>query len=210
MPFLNMKKIPFIFLFFLVNLSNQTLANNTKVAEQLKNRLQEIKTLEIIFEQQVLEQNGRLNSVSSGKLYLSRPNKLRWEYTSPQKQTIIADGTYIWIYDEDLEQASSSFQRLSVRGTPAEILLNPEALEKKYNVEPLGENKIILTPKKTGKYRWLSISFTKNGLLEKFEMENKLEQRIRFNFYNEKRNTPLDKKLFIFEPPEGTDILDDY
>ncbi len=201
-------KVPYLYPILLLCFSTFTHALTKPEDNPLDRFLKTVKTLDVVFEQQVLDLNGNIRSLANGKLYLSRPNKLRWEYKNPEKQTIIADGLYIWIYNEDLEQASSSFQNLAVRGTPAEILLNTKQLYKKYKIRKTGETTLVLIPKKEGKYRWISLQFTENGILSQLEMENKLEQRIRFNFYNEKRNITLDKKLFIFEAGDNVDIFE--
>ena len=205
-----MRLLIFIISLFFSTLIHAEIKKETKLLPALNTFLYQIKTLKVNFEQQVLDRYDlSIKGISRGELYLSRPNKLRWEYQVPEKQTIIADGRFIWVYNEDLDQASSAFQNMAIKGTPADILINPNHLSKHYQVTQAGENKMIFTPKnKKNKYRWISITFLKNGLLGDIDIEDKLDQRIRFRFYNEQRDLKLDPALFVFTPTDGTDIFE--
>src|SRR5688572_25523083 len=44
-------------------------------------------------------------SVSDGKLYISKPGKMRWDYKTPDKKYFISDGTTLWVYEEANKQA---------------------------------------------------------------------------------------------------------
>ena len=44
---------------------------------------------------------------STGSFEFSRPNRFRFVYEKPYAQTIVGDGAKVWIYDPDLNQASS-------------------------------------------------------------------------------------------------------
>ncbi len=41
-----------------------------------------------------------------GKLYMSRPGKMRWDYQTPQELTVIINGLKVYYYDKQLDQAS--------------------------------------------------------------------------------------------------------
>lgn len=41
-----------------------------------------------------------------GKLYMSRPGKMRWDYQAPQELTVIINGLKVYYYDKQLDQAS--------------------------------------------------------------------------------------------------------
>tara|TARA_Y100001934_G_C12323185_1_gene761160 strand:- start:545 stop:1219 length:675 start_codon:yes stop_codon:yes gene_type:complete len=43
-----------------------------------------------------------------GTFYLNKPGKLRFEYDDPIEDYIVADGTFIYFYDSELESASQS------------------------------------------------------------------------------------------------------
>ncbi len=47
---------------------------------------------------------------SSGSFEFQRPGKFKFQYKKPFEQLILADGTSLWIYDADLNQASQRKQ----------------------------------------------------------------------------------------------------
>jgi outer membrane lipoprotein-sorting protein len=61
-------------------------------------------------------------SISHGKFYLSRPSKLRFEYTEPKGNLLIADGDYVIYWDAQQKEASN----LPIGQTPLAFLLRPQ------------------------------------------------------------------------------------
>ncbi len=61
-------------------------------------------------------------SVTHGVFYLSRPSKLRFEYTEPKGNLLIADGDYVIYYDAQQKEASN----LPISQTPLDFLLRPK------------------------------------------------------------------------------------
>lgn len=47
-------------------------------------------------------------TISSGRFYLSRPGKLRFEFAAPNKDLIVANGHQIFFYDAALKEAQSA------------------------------------------------------------------------------------------------------
>ncbi|MEO1041262.1 MAG: outer membrane lipoprotein carrier protein LolA [Pseudomonadota bacterium] len=61
-------------------------------------------------------------SVSTGKLYLARPGRLRFEYDEPNPQLIVATGGLVYVHDAELETTDS----YPVGQTPLRFLLASE------------------------------------------------------------------------------------
>jgi outer membrane lipoprotein-sorting protein len=59
---------------------------------------------------------------SKGRFYLSRPSKLRFEYTEPKGNLLIADGDYVIYWDAQQKEASN----LPIGQTPLAFLLRPQ------------------------------------------------------------------------------------
>ena len=57
--------------------------------------------------------------VSHGVFYLNRPSKLRFEYTEPKGNLLIADGDYVIYWDAQQKEASN----LPISSTPLDFLL---------------------------------------------------------------------------------------
>jgi len=42
--------------------------------------------------------NGKLVRAEAGQAYFQRPGKMRWDYESPEKNTFVVDGKFVWFY----------------------------------------------------------------------------------------------------------------
>ncbi|MFN4087709.1 MAG: LolA family protein [Alphaproteobacteria bacterium] len=78
--------------------------------------LNDVQTMEARFSQ--IDSN---NVHATGKIYLSRPGRLRFEYDPPVPVLIVANGRQLIHYDRDLKTASY----INQRDTPAWFLLSP-------------------------------------------------------------------------------------
>lgn len=106
--------------------------------QQLEAFLEDLTTLQADFEQ-TLQQDDEASYTSSGVFYLKRPGQLRWEYTAPSEQLIVADGDRIWLYDIELEQVSHRSQQAALVGTPAQLLSDQAPIKEHFLVTDLGE-----------------------------------------------------------------------
>jgi len=61
-------------------------------------------------------------TVTHGVFYLSRPSKLRFEYTEPKGNLLIADGDYVIYWDAQQKEQSN----LPISSTPLDFLLRPK------------------------------------------------------------------------------------
>jgi outer membrane lipoprotein-sorting protein len=59
---------------------------------------------------------------TKGVFYLNRPSKLRFEYTEPKGNLLIADGDYVIYWDAQQKEASN----LPIDSTPLSFLLRPK------------------------------------------------------------------------------------
>ncbi|MGB1077799.1 MAG: LolA family protein [Bdellovibrionales bacterium] len=57
----------------------------------------------------------------TGDFYLSRPGRLRFEYDAPLKDYIVADGSFIYFYDGDINEQSNA----PIGQTLADFILRP-------------------------------------------------------------------------------------
>lgn len=81
---------------------------------RISNYLNGITTLEGDFVQ--VGPNGDL---SEGRFYMRRPGRLRFEYRPPNPALVIADGTWVGVYDQKLE----TLDRIPLGQTPLALLL---------------------------------------------------------------------------------------
>lgn len=78
---------------------------------RIEGYLNELVTLQAGFLQ--IASNG---DVATGKLFMSRPGKMRFEYDPPAPILMIADGVFLIYIDKDLEQVTHIWQNSTVVG----------------------------------------------------------------------------------------------
>jgi outer membrane lipoprotein-sorting protein len=89
---------------------------------RISNYLNGVKTLEGTF-----VQIGHDGELSEGLFYLRRPGRIRFEYKPPNPALVIADGTWVGVYDTRL----NTLDRIPLKSTPLSILLKKKVNLKK-------------------------------------------------------------------------------
>ena len=90
--------------------------------DRLRDFVREVQSGQSAFTQTVTSADGVRKKISSGNFEFARPNRFRFSYTKPFEQLIVADGVKVWIYDADLNQASSRRLAQALGSTPAALL----------------------------------------------------------------------------------------
>jgi outer membrane lipoprotein-sorting protein len=65
-------------------------------------------------------QIGPDGELSEGLFYMRRPGRLRFEYEPPNPALVVADGTWVGVYDKRL----NTLDRIPIGSTPLDILLS--------------------------------------------------------------------------------------
>lgn len=178
-------------------------------SDKLATALQGLATMQANFQQTSTDSYGKVLQKSVGSMALQRPGKFRWQTTSPNNQLILADGTYVWVYDTDLQQATRQTQNQTNRAlNPAELLSGSiTSLQQQFDISMPNADKFILKPlDKKAMFKTIELDFQK-GQLQRMRMIDNLGQTSLFNFSQIKVNQTLAPALFQFNPPKGTDII---
>ena len=153
-----------------------------------------------------------MNQTFNGIMKVERPGKFYWETTSPAKQTIVTSGKVVWIYDPDLQQAVRQSLDDQVANTPALLLSgNAQQIMQSYRVTQPDKSKLYYTlyPKqKEGAFQSLTISFGANKAPNLMILQDALGQTTYIKFSNVKVNQAIPASVFNFQPPKGTDVID--
>src|SRR4051812_48940568 len=88
-------------------LATAAAAAHADAVDTLREFVRDVKSGKAAFTQTVTAPDGVKKKNSSGTFEFSRPNRFRFAYAKPVNQLIVADGQKVWIYDADLNQASS-------------------------------------------------------------------------------------------------------
>jgi len=152
---------------------------------------------------------------ASGKAFFKRPDKMRWEYETPDRQTIITNGNTLWIYrPEDNQVMVGKAPSFFEDGKGFSFLSDMESVKKKFYI--LLEKKVeddthvlkLLPREKTFDVSviYLFVS-TKTFEVVKIVTYNSYEDETRIEFKDIRFKQKLDESLFNFNIPEGVEVL---
>lgn len=179
--------------------------------DELTRFIAELDTFEADFEQSLYGTDPEPLESSVGSVRLKRPGRFVWTYTEPETQIIIADGERIWMYDKDLEQVTVNRIDDRIAGSPLELLMNAGDLEESFDLRSLGEAEGIrwveLSPREpSSDFEMVFIGLDDSGLAA-MELRDNFGQATQIRFSNFKSGIELDDSLFVFDAPDGVDIL---
>jgi outer membrane lipoprotein carrier protein len=168
--------------------------------------------LETRFEQTQYDETGKVMQVSLGHFSLARPDRFRWEYTTPYTQTMVSDGRTFWFYDVDLAQVTKRRAAEALQGTPALLLSGGPALTEQFNLKAQGDREglhwVQMQPK-AGNSDFQDVRLgLKDGLPRVMELRDNLGQTTRIRFSDVRLNPGIRPGHFEFRVPQGVEVVD--
>lgn len=158
---------------------------------------------------------------ASGGLLLKKPGKMRWDYEKPEKKLFVADGTTLWMYEPEDEQAF--YQPLSSSQLPAQVsfLFGRGKLSDEFDISYLDNSTLKLgeaadlilklVPKKaTAQYRYLVfVVHPRTFMVKETLLYDQQGGTNHLVFSNVELNpkSGLEDSRFSFTPPPGTKII---
>lgn len=175
--------------------------------------LSNVHSLKADFSQVVLDANLQTVRKSVGTLAIKRPDRFRWDYATPNKEIIVADGKRVWIYDVELQQITVKPLTGTLAASPAVLLAGSNDVEKGFTVKDIGESEglqwVALTPKvKDTDFDSVRMGF-KGSDVSVMELKDALGNLTRITFSHLVINPKIPDKLFQFTPPPGADVIGD-
>ena len=179
--------------------------------EALQNFVRDVKSGSAQVTQTVSSPDGAKKKSSSGSFEFQRPDRFRFEYSKPFEQLIVGDGQKVWIYDPDLQQASSRRMNQALGATPAALLAGNK-LERDFTLKSLAaEGRIdwvqALPRQADSSFQSLNIGF-KGSELAALEIVDGFGQRSRLDFSAVNANPQLPAGRFRFVLPAGADLIE--
>ena len=195
--------------------------------DALKDFIRDVKTGRAQFTQTVTSPDGIKKKTSSGSFEFARPNRFRFAYAKPFEQLIVADGVKVWIYDTDLNQASSRKFSAALGATPAALLAGG-SLDADFDLAAVpakdaakdsakdaakgaasdGLDWVQATPKlKDGAFKSVRIGF-RGKELAAVEIIDAFDQRSLLQFSQFSAGVSFKPDAFRFMPPAGADVIE--
>lgn len=213
---------------FLFHASFSPRSDANAVRHAIERRYREARTLRAEFYEQYSDGHGG-GTAESGVVYFSRPDRMRWDYESPQKKLFLVDGTNVWYYvpadhvasrarmnqssdwrtpiallagKADLGKVCRSIQLLSPTDDPSEKPLDPE------------DSVLLCIPRgsqKDGQNAIETVEFEvqPDGFLSRIVIREPGNLQIEFRFGKWTENLDLPETEFHFSPPPGVSIVDE-
>ena len=188
-----------------------TNAAKADAVDTLRSFVRDVKSGRAAFTQTVTSADGTRKKTSAGTFEFLRPDRFVFAYTQPFEQSIVADGNKVWIYDKDLNQASSRRLASALGSTPAALLAGA-AMDTDFvlSAQPssAGVDWALATPKaKDGAFQAMRVGFKGRDLVA-VDITDSFGQRSMLAFKDFVANPPLNAERFKFVPPAGADVIE--
>lgn len=187
---------------------------NLDDAKALVEVLNATRTYQADFKQSVFRDDSVGPDVTTGRFLIHRPNHFKWQTKTDYEQVIIADGDHLWTYDPDLEQVTIQNQNAVLTNSPILLLTSSvEELVKVYDIQRIkntldvNELLFLLKPKENSLFESVHILIKNKNITELF-LTDALGSKTSVEFSNVIRNEKINVKEFVFETPDGTDVID--
>jgi chaperone LolA len=165
------------------------------------------------FQQEVKRAHIARPLKKSGYVYFSKPGKMRWDYTQPDKVYYVSDGDILWSYEVSTKQAIKMGIKDSELYDSLKFLFGQGDLRASFDIR-LGAAKdglqaLVLTPK-SGQQNYKSLTlFVKleTGEVARTELVDPLDNVSTITFSGASY-AKLKPEGFQFKPPKGATIQD--
>jgi len=148
-----------------------------------------------------------------GTVSFRKPGRMRWEFETPEKQTIVSDGETLYSYDPDLNQVVETPLRQALKSSSAtSFLLGIGNINRDFKAAfasppaPTGLIDLILDAK-TGGYKIEVGLDRKSYNLIRLTLTDQLGDVTSIDFSDVHDNVDLPDSIFAFKTPPGADVV---
>ena len=196
-------------------LFSSSLAARADSVDTLRGFIRDVNSGRAQFTQTVTSPDGAKKKTSTGSFEFARPNRFRFAYAKPFEQVIVADGQKVWIFDADLNQASSRKFSSALGATPAALLAGG-SLDKDFDLVAVpakdapkdGLEWVQANPKlKDGAFKSVRVGFRGKDLAA-VEIIDAFDQRSLLQFSQFVPGVSFAADAFRFTPPAGADVIE--
>jgi len=150
-----------------------------------------------------------------GTLFLRKPGRMLWQYSTPAGKIFLLDGKYAWLYtngDAQIQRIPS--KELDDLRSPLRFLLGHTQLEKELSglkLEGASHGLYMLSglPKgQENRVTRLELTMTAAGAISTLEVQEMDGATTRFTFTAEQPDVAIPEETFHFAPPAGVPVVD--
>ena len=204
--------LPWLLIAVAVSPAAAVVVTGAEVVQQAQARLARCRTLSARFEKRFYWAALDRTSTFHGHLYLRRPDRFRVEVDDGN--LVIADGKAIWVYNRKNAQAVANSYSGQIR-SPWEVLVDFQSAQAPGSAEQtsLGGRPcylVTLVPRvadgNLARTRvWIG---QRDSLLLQVEQLDITDDLTTYTLQDQRTNGALADRLFRFQPPAGTEVID--
>ncbi|MGB8029349.1 MAG: outer membrane lipoprotein carrier protein LolA [Terracidiphilus sp.] len=151
----------------------------------------------------------------SGTLFLRKPGRMMWRYSSPQGKIFLLNSKYAWFYTKgDAQVQRIPASELDDLRSPLRFLLGHTQLEKELtgltlDAAPNGSFTLTGQPKGQEKrVTRVALTVTRDGTINGIEVDEADGAITQFTFTDEQPDAEIPAETFRFSPPAGVPVVD--
>lgn len=188
-----------------------------KILQEIEDKYTKSKTLSAQFSQVTTTKTTSTKKINSGKIFVKRPSKIRWETTKPENNLLIGDGNKFWFYtppfDEDEHGQVIEKKASQVQSRLAHALLSGSfSVARDMKIQEKSPSTFLLTPKagSAGTVSQATIEVDpEKKLIQKVILDHKGGNHAEITLSEIQLGEDLKDDLFIFKSPPNTDVIDE-
>ncbi len=156
-----------------------------------------------------------ITDTATGKVFVKRPGKMRWEYEKPEKQLIISDGEILWIFrPEDNQVMMGKAPSYFGGGKGASFLSDIKVIRDYFEVKAKkSDNENYYCLELIPKHKTLDLVSVliyvskKNFEIEKIITYNAYDDESQIIMENYRFNQNIDDSVFNFQISDDMDVI---
>jgi outer membrane lipoprotein carrier protein len=192
------------------------------VVKQIQARYEKTKDLQADFSQKTTIEGFERPVTSSGKVYIKKPGRLRWDYLDPANEEIYVNQDDVKVYVPEHKQVLvGKLTQMAASKAPLELLQGAAKLDESFDVEPTrgkergvgGLRRITLIPKAKdqestrGVQRIVVEVFPKTYFIRTVSLHEMSGNVATFEFSALKPNVGLGNEIFDFKAPADVEVV---
>ena len=193
-----------------------------EVVKHLQARYEKTKDLQADFSQKTKIEGFERPVTSSGKVYIKRPGRLRWDYVDPATEQIYVNQDDVKVYVPEHKQVLvGKLTQMAASKAPLELLQGAAKLEESFEIEPtMGKDRgvgsiplITLIPKAKEQESTQNLQkiivevFPKTYFIRTVSLYEISGNIAVFEFSNLKPNLGLGSEVFDFKTPSDVEVV---
>ncbi|THJ16678.1 MAG: outer membrane lipoprotein carrier protein LolA [Nitrospira sp. CG24B] len=193
-----------------------------EVVKQLQARYEKTKDLQADFSQKTKIEGFERPVASSGKVYIKKPGRLRWDYLDPATEQIYVNQEDVKVYVPEHKQVLvGKLTQMAASKAPLELLQGAAKLDESFEIEPTrgrdrgvgGMPLITLIPKAKEQESTQNLQkivvevFPKTYFIRTVSLHEVSGNVAVFEFSNLKPNLGLGNEVFDFKIPADAEVV---